>query len=220
MSAGILPDGLYAITDSRLTPRASLLEQVDRAIAGGARVIQYRDKLASDSERYALADELAALCRRRLVPLIINDDVALAAAVGASGVHLGEADGTVAAARARLGNEVLVGVSCYNRMERAREAVAAGASYVAFGRFFASCSKPDAVPADTELLRRARRELDVPVVAIGGITPDNAGTLIAAGANLLAVIHGVFGQQDVQAAAAGYARHFLSANSPCTGTLR
>jgi thiamine-phosphate pyrophosphorylase len=212
MPAGILPDGLYAITDSRLTPPASLLEQVDRAIAGGARVIQYRDKLASDSERHALAAELAALCRRRQVPLIINDDAALAAAVGANGVHLGETDGTVAAARARLGNDAMIGVSCYNRMERAREVVAQGASYVAFGRFFASCSKPDAVPADTDLLYMARRELAVPVVAIGGITPDNAGTLITNGANLLAVIHGVFGQHDVQAAAASYARLFLNAN--------
>jgi len=212
MPAGILPDGLYAITDSRLTPPASLLEQVELAIAGGARVIQYRDKLASDSERFTLASGLAALCRRARVPLIINDDVALAAAVGASGVHLGESDGTVAAARARLGNDAMVGVSCYNRMERAREAVAAGAGYVAFGRFFASRSKPDAVPADTALLGRARRELNVPVVAIGGITPDNAGTLIDAGANLLAVIHGVFGQHDVQAAAASYVRRFRSAN--------
>jgi thiamine-phosphate pyrophosphorylase len=210
MPARILPDGLYAITDSRLTPRASLLEQVGQAIAGGARVIQYRDKLASDSERYTLATELAALCRRSQVPLIINDDAALAAAVGASGAHLGETDTTVAAARARLGHDAVIGVSCYNRMERAREAVAQGASYVAFGRFFASCSKPDAVSADTDLLVRARRELDVPVVAIGGITPDNAGSLVAAGANLLAVIHGVFGQDDVQAAAASYARHFLS----------
>ncbi|MDH3980257.1 MAG: thiamine phosphate synthase [Gammaproteobacteria bacterium] len=212
MPAGILPDGLYAITDSRLTPHSSLLERVEQAIAGGARVIQYRDKLASDGERYTLAIALAALCLRRQVPLIINDDAALAAAVGANGVHLGEADGTVAAARAQLGAEAMIGVSCYNSMERAREAAAQGASYVAFGRFFASRSKPDAVSAGTDLLCTARRELDVPVAAIGGISPDNAGPLIAAGANLLAVIHGVFGQEDVVAAAASYAHHFPAAN--------
>jgi thiamine-phosphate pyrophosphorylase len=212
MPAVILRDGLYAITDSRLTPGTSLLERVDQAIAGGATVIQYRDKLASDSERYTQASGLAELCHRRQVTLIINDDAALAAAVGAHGVHLGKSDCTVEAARTRLGNDALIGVSCYNRMERAREAVAQGASYVAFGRFFASRSKPDAQPADTGLLSTARRELDVPVVAIGGITPDNADTLIAAGANLLAVIHGVFGQSDVQAAAAGYMRHFPAAN--------
>jgi thiamine-phosphate pyrophosphorylase len=212
MPAGILRDGLYVITDSRLTPAASLLERVDQAIAGGATVIQYRDKLASVSERYIQADRLAELCRRRRVPLIVNDDAALAAAVRASGVHLGESDSTVEAARARLGQDAIIGVSCYNSMERAHEAVAQGASYVAFGRFFASHSKPDARPADSGLLSRARRELAVPVVAIGGITPDNAGTLVAAGANLLAVIHGVFGQQDVRAAAAGYLRHFPAAN--------
>jgi thiamine-phosphate pyrophosphorylase len=212
MSAGALRDGLYAITDSQLTPGTSLAERVDQAITGGARVIQYRDKLTSDSERYTLATELVALCRRRQVPLIINDDAALAAAVGASGVHLGKSDSTAAAARARLGNDAIIGVSCYNSMERAREAVAQGAGYVAFGRFFTSRSKPDATPADTSLLHMARRELDVPVVAIGGITPDNAAVLIAAGANLLAVIHGVFGQQDVQAAASSYARHFPAVN--------
>jgi thiamine-phosphate pyrophosphorylase len=210
MPAGILPDGLYAITDSRLTPPGSLLERVEQAIAGGARVIQYRDKLASDGERYTLATALVALCRRRQVPLIINDDAALAAAVGASGVHLGETDGTVATAREQLGAEAMIGVSCYNSMQRAREAAAQGASYVAFGRFFASRSKPDAVSADTGLLCTARRELDVPVAA--SISPENAGTLIAAGANLLAVIHGVFGQDDVAAAAASYAHHFPAAN--------
>ncbi len=212
MPAGILPDGLYAITDSRLTPHSGLLERVEQAIAGGAQIIQYRDKLASDSERYTVATALAALCLHRQVPLIINDDAALAAAVGASGVHLGETDGTVAAARAQLGDDAMIGVSCYNSMERARAAIAQGASYVAFGRFFASRSKPDAVPADIDLLCTARRELDVPVAAIGGITPDNAATLIAAGANLLAVIHGVFGQDNVAAAAASYARHFPAAN--------
>ena len=212
MSARMLPDGLYAITDSELTPQASLLEQVGQAIAGGARVIQFRDKLASDADRYALARELAALCRRRQVPLIINDDAALAAAAGASGVHLGKLDGTVSAARAQLGRAAIIGVSCYNRVERAREAVAQGADYVAFGRFFASHSKPDAVPANIDLLYAARRELAVPVVAIGGITPDNAASLVAAGANLVAVIQGVFGAADIKAACAGYARCFATTN--------
>jgi len=211
MTAVVLRDGLYAITDSLLTPAASLPEQVEKAIAGGARAIQYRDKLASASERRTRATVLAALCRRKQVPLIINDDVELAAAIGADGVHLGAADATVATARARLGADALIGVSCYNRMERARQAVAEGASYVAFGRFFPSRSKPDAVQADVGLLAGARRELRVPVVAIGGITPENAVGLVSAGASLLAVIHAVFGAEDVQAAAERFARLFPAA---------
>lgn len=210
MSRTALADGLYAITAPGDETPPALAGQVEQALRGGARLVQYRDKNADLPTRRARASALLALCRRHGVALIINDDVELAAELGAHGVHLGGDDMTLATARRRLGPEALIGASCYNRLEHARAAVAAGADYVAFGRFFASRSKPQAVPADPSLLTRARRELPVPVVAIGGITPANGAALLAAGANLLAVIHGVFGQPDIEAAARAYARLFGS----------
>jgi thiamine-phosphate pyrophosphorylase len=203
-----LPRGLYAVTDGQLIPAGELTARVAQAIAGGAVVIQYREKHKPRDVRQQEAAALQALCRERGVPLIINDDIELAARVGAAGVHLGQEDASIALARERLGPQAFVGISCYNRFERAREAAAAGASYVAFGRFFPSATKPGAVQAETTLLGQARAQLDVPIVAIGGITPENAAGLIAAGADLLAVIHGVFGQPDVEAAARRYAALF------------
>lgn len=204
MTRQSLRDGLYAITDSTLIPHDRLVESVAAAIAGGATLIQYREKHLEPQARTLEAEALAALCRRHGVPLIINDDVELAAAVSADGVHLGIDDAAISHARRRLGPAALIGASCYNRLQHAVEAVEAGASYVAFGRFFQSYSKPAAVQADPSLLQQARKQLDVPIVAIGGITPENGRILIDAGASLLAVIHGVFGQPDIQAAAQSY----------------
>jgi thiamine-phosphate pyrophosphorylase len=204
--AGVhLPDGLYAITDSVCTPPATLCAQVELAILGGARLIQYRDKQATAAQRLQRAAALLALCRAHRVPLIINDDIELAATTGADGVHLGEHDGAPALARARLGPQALIGVSCYDRLQRAEQAQAEGASYVAFGRFFPSHSKPAARHAPLELLTEARRRLALPIVAIGGITPHNGAQLVSAGANLLAVIHGVFCNTDPRRAATQYA---------------
>ncbi len=208
MSNGSVAGGLYAITDSSLIPSGELVNRVARAIAGGAALIQYRDKQSTASERLREASTLVALCRQHDIPLIINDDVELAAAVGAAGVHLGKTDATLELARNRLGAKAIIGVSCYNELDRATAAAKAGANYVAFGRFFPSLSKPVAVAADPALLQQARKLIDLPIVAIGGITPDNGGLLIKAGADLLAVIHGVFGQADIQAAAAGYNQLF------------
>ena len=204
MARPLLRDGLYAITDSNLIPAAELATRVAQAIAGGATVIQYREKQLAASERHRQAAALAALCRRHAVPLLINDDVELAAAVGAAGVHLGRDDTAIRTARERLGADAIIGVSCYNTLQRAHAAAAAGADYIAFGRFFPSHTKPDAVQAEPELLQQARRQLELPLVAIGGITPENGARLLATGANLLAVIHGVFGQPDAQAAAQRY----------------
>ncbi|MDB4516979.1 thiamine phosphate synthase [Crocinitomicaceae bacterium] len=204
MTQSVLRDGLYAITDGSLIPAAELTARVAQAIAGGATVIQYREKQLATTERHRQAAELADLCRRHDVPLLINDDVELAAAVGAAGVHLGRDDTAIRAARSRLGSHAIIGMSCYNSLQRAKSAAAEGADYVAFGRFFPSHTKPDAVQAETTLLQRARRLLTLPLVAIGGITPENGATLLAAGANLLAVIHGIFGQPEVQAAAQRY----------------
>jgi thiamine-phosphate pyrophosphorylase len=185
-----------------------MIEQVSQAIAGGAVLIQYREKHLGREERGHEAQALATLCREREVPLIINDDIELAAACGADGVHLGRDDVPVSRARRRLGRRAIIGVSCYNRLERARAAAATEANYVAFGRFFPSYTKAGAVQALPALLVQARREIRLPIVAIGGITPDNGEALIHAGADLLAVIHGVFGQPDIRAAAQAYAALF------------
>ncbi len=200
--------GLYAIADSSYLVAEQFVPAVRAALAGGARVIQYRDKTNAAPQREALARALTTLCREHGVPFLINDDVRLAGIVGASGVHLGRDDTGIAAACAALGDAALVGVSCYNQLERAQAAQAAGADYVAFGRFFPSRTKPQAVPATPELLRAARAALKIPIVAIGGITPENGASLIAAGADALAVIEGVFNQPDIRAAAERYARLF------------
>jgi thiamine-phosphate pyrophosphorylase len=200
--------GLYAITDAALTPGAALLPAVAAALRGGARVVQYRDKSHAVRHRQEQAAALVALCRSQGALLIINDDVELAAQVGAAGVHLGRTDTDLQAARKRLGAAAIVGISCYNELARAEAAAEQGADYVAFGRFFCSQTKPDAVAAGPELLASARRTLALPLVAIGGITPDNGGRLIAAGADMLAVVHGVFGQPDIEAAARRFAALF------------
>lgn len=190
--------GLYAITREGYSSVAVLAEAVAAAIRGGAAVVQYRAKSASGE---AEAEALRAVCRQGGVPFIINDDVALARRTGADGVHLGREDAGVSEARAVLGPEAIIGVSCYDSLEQALLAEAAGADYVAFGRFFPSGTKPGAPRARLETLAEARRRLKVPIVAIGGITPDNGGALLEAGADLLAVIEGVFGGDDPKAAA-------------------
>jgi len=210
--------GLYVITPdrSRVTAetRESLPELVARAVLGGARVVQYRDKGPDWGRRRTEATALATLCRDAGIPLIINDDVELAAAVAADGVHLGRDDADPRAARQHLGPDAIIGVSCYDRLDLALAAERAGASYVAFGSFFPSPTKPGAVRPEPGLLTQARRTLRLPLVAIGGITPQNAGALIAAGANLVAVITGVFAAPDVAAAARAYSRLFSGPGRP------
>lgn len=189
--------GLYAISDGH---HDGMTERVAAAIRGGAGMVQYRDKGTDATRRLAQARELAALCARHRVPLVINDDVALAAASGADGVHLGRNDGAIADARAQLGDDAIIGASCYDDLELARQHAAQGASYLAFGSFFPSSSKPDAVRAAPDLLTQAR-DLGLPLVAIGGITADNGAALLAAGADWLAVISALFDAPDVCAAA-------------------
>ena len=196
--------GLYAITDG---PRPDLHAAVEGALTGGAAIVQYRDKSGDSDRRRAEAAGLLAVCRRFGVPLIINDDVELAATIGADGVHLGEHDGDIDAARTRLGATAIIGVSCYDSLDRARQLAAAGADYLAFGAFFPSPTKPLARRAHTGLLRDAT-SLGLPLVAIGGITPDNALPLIEAGADFVAAISGVFAAPDSSAAARRYANLF------------
>jgi thiamine-phosphate pyrophosphorylase len=206
--------GLYVITDQALAGGRALPPLVEDALAGGARVVQYRDKTNDHARRHAEAAALAALCRDAAALLIVNDDVELALAVHADGVHLGRDDAAIAAARARLGPDRVIGVSCYDRFELALAAQEAGADYVAFGSFHPSPTKPTAVRADLSLLARGRRELALPLVAIGGITPENGRALVAAGADMLAVINAVFGAADVRAAAAVFAPLFASEEPP------
>jgi thiamine-phosphate pyrophosphorylase len=192
--------GLYAITQTDHKTIDMIIEEVAAAIRGGAAVVQYRDKNPIDA--VLLARELVKLCHRRDVPLIINDDVELAVQTGADGVHLGKEDGHIAEARKRLGANAIIGVSCYDSVARAIEAEREGATYVAFGRFFPSSSKPLAAPAQIETLRQAKRALRIPIVAIGGILPDNGAPLLEAGAGVLAVIGGIFDHQPEQSARA------------------
>ncbi|MEQ6341156.1 MAG: thiamine phosphate synthase [Gammaproteobacteria bacterium] len=200
--------GLYAITDSSLIVPGRLLDVVSRAIAGGAAVIQYRDKGLDGLHRESDARDLLTLCRSHGVPLIINDDVALARSVGADGVHLGCDDIPLTEARRILGAAAVIGVSCYNNFELAVTAQEEGADYIAFGRFFASQTKPSAVQASIDLIRRAKATLAIPVVAIGGITPDNGAVLVEAGVDMLAVIGGLFGRPDPAHAARRYTQLF------------
>ncbi|MHB1059584.1 MAG: thiamine phosphate synthase [Rhodanobacter sp.] len=193
--------GLYAITDG---PRDDLPGVVAQALAGGARLLQYRDKSIDAARRHAEALALKELCRRCGVPLIINDDVALAHAVGADGVHLGREDQDIASARAVLGERAIIGVSCYDSLQRAQSAARAGASYIAFGAFFPSTTKPLAPRAPIDLLRQSAA-FGVPRVAIGGITPDNGAPLVEAGADYLAVVSAVFAAADVRAATQRFA---------------
>ncbi len=200
--------GLYAITDAGLQAEEELEEHVALAIAGGARLIQYRDKSDNSRLRLRQAHALTALCETHDVPLIINDDVELAAECGAAGVHLGRDDASLDSARKLLGDHVIIGISCYNRPELARRAAEQGADYIAFGRFFPSDTKPDAIQATPALIAESRQRWGLPVAAIGGITPDNAGQLLDAGADMLAVVRGVFGASDIRQAAAEFARQF------------
>ncbi|NEX21198.1 thiamine phosphate synthase [Thiorhodococcus mannitoliphagus] len=200
--------GLYAITPETSRHSTSLQDQVAAAIQGGARLIQYRDKGADSSPRRAEARALLDVCRVAEVPLVINDDLDLAAAIGADGVHLGRDDPDPREARQRLGPHAIIGVSCYDQLALAAAAQAAGASYAAFGSFFPSTVKPKAARPAPELLTEARKRLTIPLVAIGGITSQNGALLIAAGADMLAVVTGVFAQPDITAAARAYTNLF------------
>ncbi|MGA0033295.1 MAG: thiamine phosphate synthase [Burkholderiales bacterium] len=192
--------GLYAITPD-LDDSHELQRRVRAALRGGARIVQYRNKTASPALRIEQARMLQSLCADFGVPLIINDHTGLVAESGASGLHLGGDDGSLATARAALGPERLLGGSCYDRLDLAKAAVAAGADHIAFGSFFPSTVKPGAVRPPLDLLTRAKASFDVPVVAIGGITLDNAPALIAAGADAIAVISAVFSAPDIEQAA-------------------
>lgn len=202
---------LYAITDATLMPTtASLCHRAELALANGVTWLQYRNKSRNKSNnqnsnpsqtngiRTEQAHALKALCQRYNAKLIINDDIALAKIVSADGVHLGQSDGCIRSAREQLGPQAIIGSTCHNSIELANNAIEQGASYVAFGRFFPSSTKPNAAPAPLSLLTKAKAQFDCPVIAIGGITPGNATQLIRAGATTLAVCHSLFADDNVE----------------------
>ena len=191
--------GLYAITDPALTPDEHLLPAAEAALRGGAKLLQYRDKTASPTQREYRAAQLRQLCHQYHALFIVNDDHALAAQVNADGVHIGQSDGGIKADRDQLGGSRIIGVTCHGDLTLAARAAEAGADYLAMGRFFTSHTKPLAPPASLALLRQACQQFHQPVVAIGGVNPDNAPQLINAGAVSVAVIHALFGQTDTDA---------------------
>lgn len=196
MSKPSLPRcGLYAITDTENLDARQLLEITEKILKAGVPVLQFRAKTLDRETLHFLGNALVALCQRFGVPLIINDDPALARALGASGVHLGRDDADVSRTRETY-PDLLIGVSCYNDIERAILAQKSGADYVAFGAFFPSPTKPGAKTADISLLVNARKRIRLPMVAIGGITPENGGALLSAGADFLAVISGIYAHSE------------------------
>jgi thiamine-phosphate pyrophosphorylase len=199
--------GLYAIT-MQSCDTDTLVASVQQALQGGVRLIQYRDKSTDTAKRRQQAGALKELCHAQGALLLINDDIELAAYSAADGVHIGQEDGTLDNARTCLGKHAIIGVSCYNRLDIALQAANSGADYVAFGSFYPSATKPTAVCASLDLLSKARAQLNLPICAIGGITPANAAPLIATGADMIAVIHGIFGQTHPCAAAQAYANLF------------
>lgn len=182
--------GLYAITDSELL-KGRLLPYVEAALKGGATLLQYRDKSSDNARRLREAETLRELCNRYGAALIINDDAELAARLGV-GLHLGQTDGSLSAARALLGRQAIIGGTCHAQLELAEAAAKEGASYVAFGRFFNSNTKPGAPAATVELLDQAKARINLPIVAIGGVTLDNAPALIERGTSMIAVVHALF----------------------------
>ena len=191
--------GLYAVTPTGWADER-LLDAIDQAITGGAVLVQYRDK---PGLREDLARKLLQQCRQNQIPLIINDDVELARRINADGVHLGRDDARPEQAREQLGDKAIIGVSCYNDLERAAALATGPVDYLAFGSLFASPTKPTAVNCPLEVLDQARR-FGKPVVAIGGMSIENASQAIVAGADLLAVISDLFEAEDIRARARQY----------------
>lgn len=209
--ASLLTDklkGLYAITDAQLINEAEFERAVKSALEGGTSIIQYRDKSGNQEKRFRQADLLRLLCEQYQALLIINDDIELAKAVGAHGVHLGKNDTSISSARKHLGNNAIIGISCYNDIELAVSAEKNSASYVAFGAMFSSPTKPDAINAELNIISTAKQRLSIPVCAIGGITETNIEKLIQQGVDMAAVISSLFAANNIQHTANILSQHF------------
>ncbi|KOR28766.1 hypothetical protein TI03_03995 [Achromatium sp. WMS1] len=190
--------GLYAITPDQPYLDSSLITQVEQAIRGGAKLLQYRNKNANKANRLTIAKKLFSICQTYNIPLIINDDLELTQTIGAAGIHLGKNDVDLALARQKLGTQAIIGASCYNSLDLAISAQQAGANYVAFGSFFPSTTKPLATLAQPDLLKQAKARLYIPIVAIGGINHNNGAKLISQGADMLAMVGGIFATKDAE----------------------
>lgn len=201
--------GLYVITDERLTPYEGgrIFKLVEKVLKGGARVLQLRDKSKSDEELYEIALKLKELCRAYGALFIVNDRPYLAKEVSADGVHLGKDDPKLIKVKNLLPQKI-IGISCYGDLERAKEAERLGAGYVAFGSFYPSPTKPDSKIVPKEILKLAKRELKIPVCAIGGITLERAEELIRLGADLIAVISDIWLSEDPEKRAKAYSELF------------
>ncbi|THB74722.1 MAG: thiamine phosphate synthase [Gammaproteobacteria bacterium] len=201
-------NGLYVITDENLITHDNLKYSVEQAILGGASIVQYRNKSADSQTKVTQAENILQVCNLHSVPLIINDDIALCAEIGADGVHLGQDDADIADAKEHLGSDTIIGITCHSSIDLAVKAQEGGADYVAFGSFFPSQTKPDAKPAEISILEKAQLMLNIPTVAIGGINIDNASQLIEAGASSIAVAGAVFAGSDPKAQAEKLSRLF------------
>lgn len=192
-----LRNKLYLITDENLLSRRTFLRQVQKAVAAGAQIVQLREKATRIRDRLELAKELAVLLHQQKVKLIINDDPSLAKLIGADGVHLGKHDPALEEARAILGQSAIIGVSCYGDIQRALKMEKRGASYVSFGACFSSPTKPKEPVVPLSIFGEAKQKIHIPIVAIGGIKPDNARQVIEAGADCLAIVSSVFGATNI-----------------------
>ena len=200
--------GLYAITDEKLIDEKNFIQTVDLALQGGASIIQYRDKSDHPQKRYQQASALRSLCKQYQATFIINDDIELAKAVSADGVHLGKDDSSIIRARKTLGTNAIIGISCYNDLTLAIEAEENTADYVAFGAVFSSSTKPGASIAGPDMISKARQKISIPICSIGGITDKNIQQLINNGADMTAVISSLFAANDVKKTAETLSQHF------------
>ena len=204
--------GLYAITDEVLTPKSSILSQVEKALKAGVKVVQFRDKSSSDEELKELTKNLQILCDEHEATFFLNDRIQLAKEIDADGVHVGFTDLSVKETRAEVGKDMLIGVSCYGDIERARQAVEDGADYVAFGAFFPSKTKPKADVVDKEVISRAKAEFKVPVCVIGGISHKNIHEIVDFQPDLYALVSDIFESEDIEQKVTALNKHLLKLN--------
>jgi thiamine-phosphate pyrophosphorylase len=199
--------GLYAITPD-LNHTNDLLNKTRQVLEGGVKLVQYRNKSANDSLRREQAKLLLPLCREHNALLIINDHLEIAIEIDADGVHVGKNDVSVSAAKNQLGQNKIVGTSCYNQLDLAMQAQKDGADYIAFGAFFSSLTKPNAVSVSISLVNQAQKALSIPIVGIGGIQLTNARTVIQSGCAAIAVCHDLFQAENIKATAEHYVQLF------------
>ena len=200
--------GLYAITDQQLITEENFSASIEATLQGGTRIIQYRDKSDKQNKRLQQASLLRALCHQYHAICIINDDIELARAVNAHGVHLGKDDLSLTMARQMLGENAIIGVSCYNDLDRAMAAENNKADYVAFGAIFSSTTKPEANVAGLDIITKAKQQLSIPICTIGGITQENIQQVIQQGTDMAAVISGIFSAENIKQSTAALSQFF------------